>query len=113
MRARQGSFAMATVAKNIQAPRKGARKRILVRGTLFTPTGAHVVLVRDVSATGALVAGNYQLPNKCDVIFKRGDVFVAAQLAWSDESGAGIKFYRKLSEHEVVAATVPLPSSSL
>jgi hypothetical protein len=104
---------MATVAKDIRPPRKGARKRVLVRGTLFTPTGAHVVLVRDVSATGALVAGNYQLPNKCDVIFKRGDVFVAAQLAWSDETGAGIKFYRKLSEHEVIAATVPLPSSSL
>lgn len=101
---------MATVAKDTSASREGARKRVLVRGTLFTPTGDHVVWVRDVSAEGALVAGKYPIPTNCDVIFKRGDVFVAAHVAWANETGAGVNFYRELSDWEVAAATVPLPT---
>jgi hypothetical protein len=71
---------------------------------------SYSVWVRDVSAEGALVAGKYPIPTNCDVIFKRGDVFVAAHVAWSNETGAGVNFYRELSDWEVAAATVPLPT---
>jgi hypothetical protein len=96
---------------DISPSRSGARKRVLMRGTVFSPTGAHVVWIRDVSPTGALVTGEH-LPSDCDVIFKRGDVFVAAHIAWSNETGTGVKFYRNLSDDEVAAATLPLPSSN-
>ena len=104
--------ATAKVEDVLQPSRNGPRKRVLVRGTLFSPTGAHVVWVRDVSPSGALVAGDAHLPCDCDVICKRGDLFVAAHIAWSNDTGAGVKFYRDLSDDEVIAATLPLPSSN-
>jgi hypothetical protein len=101
---------MATAADDLQPARKGSRKRVLMRGTLFTPEGAHVVWIRDISATGALVAGEDRLPQDCDVIFKRGPLFAAARIAWSNETGAGIKFYRDLADCEVASAELPLPN---
>lgn len=101
---------MATAADDVQPPRKGARKRVLMRGTLFTPEGAHVVWIRDISNDGALVAGDSKLPVDCDVIFKRGPLFAAARIAWSNETGAGVKFYRDLADCEVASAELPLPN---
>jgi hypothetical protein len=100
---------MATAAENIEGPRKGARKRVLMRGTLFTPDGAFVIWIRDVSSTGALISCKDRLPTGCDVIFKRGGVFAAAHVAWSNETGAGVNFYRDLTDDDIAAATLPLP----
>jgi hypothetical protein len=101
---------MATLAKDVQGARKGERRRVLMRGTVFTPTGAHVVWIRDISSDGALVAGDDPLPNDCDVIFKRGSIFAAGRIAWSNDTGAGIKFYRDLTDCDVAAAELPLPN---
>src|SRR4051794_10134721 len=84
------SSKMATVAKDVQPPRKGERRRVLMRGTVYSPDGAHVVWIRDVSHDGALVSGDDRLPTGCDVIFKRGAIFAAGCVAWSNETGAGI-----------------------
>jgi hypothetical protein len=100
---------MATVASDIRADRKTDRKRVLMRGTVYTPDGAFVVWIRDISSDGALVAGDHLLPSDCDVIFKRGALFAAARIAWSNETGAGVKFYRDLGDDEVAAAELPLP----
>jgi hypothetical protein len=100
---------MASAAPDLEASRNGPRKRVLMRGTLFTPDGAFVVWVRDVSTTGALVSCKDRLPVGCDVIFKRGEIFAAAHLAWSNDTGAGVKFYRDLSNDEIARATLPLP----
>ncbi|MES2137105.1 MAG: PilZ domain-containing protein [Pseudomonadota bacterium] len=100
---------MATVA-DVQPSRKGERKRVLLRGTVFAPNGAHVVWIRDISSDGALVAADDPLPIGCDVIFKRGAIFAAARIAWSNETGTGVKFYRDLAECEIAAAELPLPS---
>ena len=43
------------------------------------------------------------------MIFKRGPIFAAAHIAWSNDTGAGVKFYRELSDDAVAAATLPLP----
>lgn len=102
---------MATLADDIQGPRKGARKRVLMRGTLFTPHGAFVIWIRDVSTTGALITCKDRLPTDCDVIFKRGPIFAAAHVAWVNDTGAGVKFYRDLSEDIVASATLPFGTS--
>jgi hypothetical protein len=99
---------MATVAKDFQPARKAERKRVLMRGTVFTPDGASAVWIRDISSTGALVAGADPLPVNCDVIFKRGPIFAAAHIAWSNETGAGLRFYRDLADCEVASAELPL-----
>ncbi len=101
---------MATAANKLQPTRKGERRRVLMRGTVYTPEGAAVVWIRDISAKGALVAGDDPLPVGCDVIFKRGTIFAAAHVAWSNETGAGLKFYRDLAQCEVASAELPLPN---
>ncbi len=68
---------MATAANDVQAARKGERRRVLMRGTLFGPDGAHVVWIRDISADGALVSCDDRMTDGCDVIFKRGSIFAA------------------------------------
>ena len=100
---------MATAAEDLQASRKGMRKRVLMRGTLFTPDGAYVIWIRDISTTGALVSCKDRLPTDCDVIFKRGPIFAAAHVAWVNDTGAGVKFYRDLSDDIVATAVLPLP----
>jgi hypothetical protein len=100
---------MATAADDIQGPRKGARKRVLMKGTLFTPDGAYVIWIRDISTTGALVSCKDRLPTDCDVIFKRGPIFAAAHIAWANDTGAGVKFYRDLSDDVVATAVLPIP----
>lgn len=100
---------MATTATDLQPARKGERKRVLMRGTVYTPRGAFVVWIRDISSEGAWVAGEDPMPSDCDVIFKRGGLFVAAHIAWSNSTGAGLKFYRELDDAEVASAELPLP----
>ena len=101
---------MATAAEDVQPPRKAVRKRVLIRGTLFAPQGAYVVWIREIWATGALVASEDRLPNGCDVILKRGAIFAAGHVTSSDGTGAGIKFYRKLAERDIATAVLALPS---
>ncbi|HUP66946.1 MAG TPA: PilZ domain-containing protein [Sphingomicrobium sp.] len=101
---------MATAATNVQATRKGERRRVLMRGTVFGPDGAHIVWIRDISSDGALVSADDRLPDNCDVIFKRGSLFAAGRMAWTNDNGAGIKFYRDLADCEVAAAELPLPN---
>lgn len=100
---------MATAAKDVQG-RKGERRRVLMRGTVFSPDGAHVVWIRDISNDGALIVGDDRLPSDCDVIFKRGPIFAAGRIAWSNGTGAGVKFYRDLADCDVATAALPLPS---
>jgi hypothetical protein len=99
---------MATVAKDVQAARKGERRRVLMRGIVYSPAGAQSVWIRDISHDGASVAGEDRLPTNCDVIFKRGPIFAAGHVAWSNETGAGIKFYRDLADPDVASANLPL-----
>ena len=93
------------------APRKidQSRKRVLVRGTLFTPDGAFDVLVRDVSSKGALISCKDRVSPRCDVVLKRGPIFVAGHVASCTDGGAQVEFYRRLSDDDVFAASLPAP----
>jgi hypothetical protein len=101
---------MATAALPATQPRKDQRTRVLMRGTIFSPDGAVVVKIREISQVGAHVCGEDPLPAECDVIFKRGTIFVAAHIRWSDRTGAGIEFYRNLTDEELQSAHIPLPN---
>jgi len=37
------------------------------------------------------------------VILKRGDLFIAARVVWSDATSAGLEFYREVPIEEVTA----------
>ena len=99
---------MASAATVFPAGRKGNRTRVLMRGTIFAPHGASVAWIRDISNEGALIAVEVDLPVDCDVIFKRGPIFVAAHVAWSRDGTAGLNFYRPLDDEALTSAHLPL-----
>jgi len=75
-----------------------------MRGTLFSPVGAHVVWIREISPSGALITSNDRLPTGCDVALQRGALFAAARIARSNDSGAEVKFYRDLEDSDLATA---------
>jgi hypothetical protein len=92
------------------APRNAKRTRVLMNGTLVTPSGSLQVRVRDISMTGAQVIGPKDLPVGCDAVLHRGSLFAAARIAWRKGDEVGLKFYRELSPEEIDSS---LPSSLL
>jgi hypothetical protein len=93
---------MATAATELDP----LRKRVLIRGTLFSSQGTHVIWIRDISPSGALVSSQDPLPAYGDVALKRGGMFVAARVVSSTEGGAELEFYRELKVAEINSATV-------
>ena len=72
--------------------------------TIIGANGSFQVRIRDLSDAGAKLYTDARLPVGSDVIFKRGNLFAAAKVAWSDSTTAGIRFYPKLSMTDVAAA---------
>ena len=91
-----------------ESTRNTRRTRVLMTGTLLTPHGAQKVVIRDVSPTGAQVTAPDLIQADCDAILKRGTLFVAAKVAWSDGKEAGIRFYRDLTPAEVDSTFHPV-----
>lgn len=100
---------MATAATDLDPSRNGTRKRVLIRGTLFSPLGTHVIWIRDICPSSALVSSQDRLPTNCDVVLKRGGMFVAGRIASSSEGGAEVIFYRDLKSTEIDSATIAGP----
>lgn len=99
---------MASATRLRNALRTTKRMRVLMTGTLFTPDGVQRVLIRDLSRGGALIGLESEVPVHCDAIFKRGKVFAAAQVAWSRQREAGLRFYRGLTTEEVDSTFQPI-----
>lgn len=91
----------------VSTSRTRNRTRVLMSGTLLTPEGAHKVLIRNISATGAQVIAESPLSDQCDALFKRGSLFAAAQVVWSVNNEAGLRFYRELTPQEVESTFHP------
>lgn len=70
-------------------------------GTLLTRGGSQRVTVRDISRTGAQVAGVRGLMDGADAIFQRGSIFAAGRVSWFKDDEAGLTFYRELTCDEV------------
>ncbi|HZC38334.1 MAG TPA: hypothetical protein VE221_06640 [Sphingomicrobium sp.] len=98
---------MAVAAKKVEPPTAIPRKRVLLRGILFTPHGAQTVWIRDISPSGAQVTSEDRLPAGCDVILKRGGIFAAGRVVRSNEGGAEVTFYRDLDERDIASAVLP------
>ena len=76
--------------------RKLDRKHVLLHATILSASGRHYATISDFSLSGVRVSCANPPGENGDVIFRRGDVFVAARVAWADKSGAGLQFYRQL-----------------
>jgi hypothetical protein len=81
-----------TLESNCQRSRD--RKRVLMNATIISADATLMARVMELTAAGAKIACARRLDPDSDVIFKRSDAFLAARVVWSDESGAGLEFYR-------------------
>ena len=84
--------------------RRANRKRVLMRATLVTAAGAQSARVRDLTSCGAGIVCDRPPEAGTDVIRKRGDLIVAARVAWSDTTSAGLEFYREAPLEELASA---------
>ena len=91
-------------AVKARSKRAAPRSRVLMCATLMTPEGAVSVRIRDISAAGAQIWAESEVPSECDAILKRGSFFAAARVVRSGERTAGLQFYRLLSDHEFASA---------
>ena len=81
--------------------RRANRKRVLMRATMISADAAQTVRIRDLTSTGAGVKCERPPKSGTDVVLKRGDLFIAARVAWSDSTSAGLEFYREVALDEV------------
>jgi hypothetical protein len=72
-----------------------------MKATLINVDGSHDVRVYDLTVSGARIEGKSTIPAGEDVIFKRGGLFVAARVAWSNRTGTGLAFYREVPASEL------------
>ncbi len=91
-----------------QAPRPVPRKRVLMRAAIINADGTTAVRVHDLTSFGARIALDQVLPANEDLIFKRGQLFVAARVAWSSRGAAGIEFYREIPLSALAATFHPV-----
>lgn len=75
--------------------------------TLMTCDGPHKVQVKDISIDGARVLVSQPIRPNSDSIFRRGTVFVAAKIAWSEANEVGVRFYRPLSDMDLASISQP------
>jgi len=83
--------------------RRADRKRVLMRATMISTEGAQTARIRDLTSSGAGIACDRPPKSGTDVILKRGDLFIAARVVWSDATSAGLEFYREVPIEEVTA----------
>ena len=76
--------------------RDAPRKHVLMQATIVGAGGSQRVFVKDLTLTGARIQYERDdLEEGDDVIFKRGDDFRAACVAWTRKGEAGIQFYNE------------------
>lgn len=92
-----------SVHTKVEPARRAARKRVLMIGELITCGGAQRVRIRDFSGKGAQVVVEARVPARCDVLLKRGDLCVAAHVAWIRGEEVGLTFYREMPAEDLAA----------
>lgn len=75
--------------------RDSPRKHVLMHAIIITTDGPQRVHVKDLTLTGARILCEHSIQPDSDVIFKRGDDFRAARVAWTRGEEAGLQFYRE------------------
>src|SRR4030095_7611424 len=91
--------------------RRTSRKRVLMTATIISQAGIQQARIRDWSTSGVQISCDRPPTTDTDVIFKRGQVFVAARVAWMCKGDAGLEFYRQIDP--IILGQVPSAPSSV
>jgi hypothetical protein len=88
-------------AAKLEPARRTDRKRVLMMGELISCGGTHRVRIRDFSSKGAQIVCEGSSLEKCDMLLRRGDLCVAAHVAWIKGDEVGLTFYREISAEDL------------
>jgi hypothetical protein len=72
------------------------RKRVLMHATILSADGVQSVSIKDLTTSGVRISCEQRLEEGQDVVFRRGELFVAGRVAWAANGEAGVQFYREL-----------------
>jgi hypothetical protein len=87
--------------------RRSKRNRVILRATLIDADGAQTVRIKDLTGDGAGLVCKVPVAAGSDVVLRRGELFIAARVAWVDGLSAGLGFYRPVVAEELAAAFAP------
>jgi hypothetical protein len=76
--------------------RRAPRRRVLMEAMIISAEGTQRARINDLTQAGARISCRRLLKQDQDVIFSRGQLFVAAPVAWAAGANAGLEFYRHL-----------------
>ena len=88
--------------------RKARRSNVLMAASLELSGTSLPVKLRNLSADGALVVGDKLPVEGASVLFRKGDLSVAGNVAWAKGRQAGISFAQKLNPEQLLRH-VPAP----
>lgn len=88
--------------------RKTRRSNVLMSASLELSGVSLPVKLRNLSADGALVEGDKLPVEGASVLFRKGDLSVAGQVAWANGRQAGIAFAKSLNPDQLMRH-VPTP----
>lgn len=75
--------------------------------TLISTDCVQKARIRDLTTNGAQIACDTPVNRGSDVVLKRGDLFIAARVAWAQGTSAGLEFYRPVDLDELMGAAAP------
>ena len=83
--------------------RQDTRFRVLLNAELISTTEEQPVRVRDISTGGAMLEGQRPIAKAKDVILRRGDIELFAQICWTEGNQCGVEFDVALGDADMMA----------
>lgn len=88
--------------------RRSRRSNVLMAAVVEAGTGPIDVKLRNLSADGALIEGDFLPEPGTAVVFRKKDLVISGHVAWASDRRGGICFDSKL-EPEAVLRHIPAP----
>ena len=83
--------------------RQGTRFRVLLNAELISTLDEQPVRVRDISTGGAMIEGQRAVTKAKEVILRRGNVELFAEICWTDGNQCGLQFDETITEADMMA----------
>ena len=84
--------------------RECKRSRVMLSAVMMTAAAEIPVVIRDISAGGAMIASPVAPPVGSYVTLRRGAVCVVAQVAWAQDGKLGLQFRERIDEASLLVA---------
>ena len=78
------------------ARRRLERKRVILKASIISFDGIQDVRIRELSPSGVQIWCRDPLEKDGEVIFCRGNIFIAARVVWQHDGSAELEFHRPL-----------------